>query len=183
MYICIRYFKARPPKTHKIQHIWGGFLFLDVDAPYDLAASNIQTESGMLTWKPPRADITGYILSFESTDGTVRVSIHKNVIVSGIAALLYHKSTNYAVKITFLNDFSSRRWSWVLLLSLITWLNLVPPQSIQWNCRLLLVLREAESSPLSSPPVSRFLFYSRDGVKYVSIWSVFFVSLHSVQWN
>lgn len=111
MYICIRYLKARPAKTHKTEHIWGGFLFLDVDAPYDLAASNIQTESGMLTWKPPRADITGYILSFESTDGTVRVSIHKNIIVSGMAALLYHKSTNYAVKITFLNDFSSRRWS------------------------------------------------------------------------
>lgn len=48
---------------------------LDVDAPYDLAASNILIESGLLAWKPPRADITGYILSFESTDGTVRVSI------------------------------------------------------------------------------------------------------------
>ncbi|XP_048098704.1 tenascin isoform X3 [Alosa alosa] len=44
----------------------------DVDAPKDLAASNIQTESAMLTWKPPRADISGYILSFESVDGTVR---------------------------------------------------------------------------------------------------------------
>lgn len=49
-------------------------LLPDVDAPKDLAASNIQTESGMLTWKPPRADISGYILSFESVDGTVRVS-------------------------------------------------------------------------------------------------------------
>lgn len=48
---------------------------LDVDAPSDLAASNILIESGLLAWKPPRADITGYILSFESTDGTVRVSI------------------------------------------------------------------------------------------------------------
>uniref|UniRef100_A0A8C2WYZ6 Tenascin Cb n=1 Tax=Cyclopterus lumpus TaxID=8103 RepID=A0A8C2WYZ6_CYCLU len=46
----------------------------DVDAPQDLAASNIQTENGMLTWKPPRADITGYILSFEAADGTIRVS-------------------------------------------------------------------------------------------------------------
>lgn len=48
---------------------------LDVDAPQDLAASNIQTENAMLTWKAPRADITGYILSFESADGTIRVSI------------------------------------------------------------------------------------------------------------
>lgn len=46
----------------------------DVDAPQNLAASNIQTESAMLTWKPPRADISGYILSFESADGIVKVS-------------------------------------------------------------------------------------------------------------
>lgn len=62
-------------------------VFLDVDAPHDLAASNIQTESGMLTWKPPRADITGYILSFESTDGTVRVSRHHNTTDSGLTGL------------------------------------------------------------------------------------------------
>uniref|UniRef100_A0A672KG05 Tenascin-like n=1 Tax=Sinocyclocheilus grahami TaxID=75366 RepID=A0A672KG05_SINGR len=43
----------------------------DVDAPQNLAASNIQTESAMLTWKPPRADISGYILSFESADDSV----------------------------------------------------------------------------------------------------------------
>lgn len=49
-------------------------MLLDVDAPQDLAAGNIQTENGMLTWKPPRADITGYILSFEAADGTIRVS-------------------------------------------------------------------------------------------------------------
>uniref|UniRef100_A0A8C2JEV5 Tenascin C n=1 Tax=Cyprinus carpio TaxID=7962 RepID=A0A8C2JEV5_CYPCA len=46
----------------------------DVDAPQNLAASNIQTESAMLTWKPPRADISGYILSFESADGIVKVT-------------------------------------------------------------------------------------------------------------
>ncbi|XP_066511358.1 tenascin isoform X2 [Hoplias malabaricus] len=44
----------------------------DVDAPQDLTASNIQTESAMLTWKAPRAQITGYILTYESVDGTVR---------------------------------------------------------------------------------------------------------------
>lgn len=59
---------------------------LDVDAPYDLAASNILIESGLLAWKPPRADITGYILSFESTDGTVRVSMSRNLAESGPAA-------------------------------------------------------------------------------------------------
>lgn len=49
-------------------------LFVDVDKPSHLAASNVQTESAMLTWKAPRAGITGYILSFESVDGAVRVS-------------------------------------------------------------------------------------------------------------
>ncbi|KAK6316110.1 hypothetical protein J4Q44_G00136340 [Coregonus suidteri] len=44
----------------------------DVDSPRDLAASNIQTDSATLTWKPPRAAITGYILTFTSSDGTVR---------------------------------------------------------------------------------------------------------------
>lgn len=62
-------------------------MFPDVDAPLDLAASNIQTESGMLTWKAPRADITGYILSFESTEGTVRVSWHHNTTDFGLTGL------------------------------------------------------------------------------------------------
>ncbi|XP_017546742.1 tenascin isoform X3 [Pygocentrus nattereri] len=44
----------------------------EVDSPQDLAASNIQTESAMLTWKAPRAEITGYILTYESADGAVR---------------------------------------------------------------------------------------------------------------
>uniref|UniRef100_A0A8C9S763 Tenascin Cb n=1 Tax=Scleropages formosus TaxID=113540 RepID=A0A8C9S763_SCLFO len=45
----------------------------DVDAPQDLAVSNIQAESALLTWRPPRAEITGYVLSFESADGITRV--------------------------------------------------------------------------------------------------------------
>lgn len=46
----------------------------DVDSPADLEASNIQTESATLTWKAPRAQISGYILTYESADGKVRVS-------------------------------------------------------------------------------------------------------------
>lgn len=69
------------PKSELIEK---AAVFLDVDAPQDLAASNIQTENGMLTWKPPRADITGYILSFESADGTVRVSRHHSASDSGL---------------------------------------------------------------------------------------------------
>uniref|UniRef100_A0A4W5LC27 Tenascin Ca n=1 Tax=Hucho hucho TaxID=62062 RepID=A0A4W5LC27_9TELE len=44
----------------------------NVDSPRDLAASNVQTDSATLTWKPPRAAITGYVLTFTSPDGTVR---------------------------------------------------------------------------------------------------------------
>uniref|UniRef100_A0A672K027 Tenascin C n=1 Tax=Sinocyclocheilus grahami TaxID=75366 RepID=A0A672K027_SINGR len=70
----------------------------DVDAPQNLAASNIQTESAMLTWKPPRADISGYILSFESTDGIV-----KEVVLSSTATFYsmssLTSSTVYTVKL------------------------------------------------------------------------------------
>ncbi|XP_053336644.1 tenascin isoform X1 [Clarias gariepinus] len=44
----------------------------DVDSPQDLEASNIQTESATLTWRAPQAQITGYILTYESADGIVR---------------------------------------------------------------------------------------------------------------
>ncbi|KAG7234981.1 hypothetical protein INR49_003463, partial [Caranx melampygus] len=70
----------------------------DVDAPQDLAASNIQTENCMLTWKPPRADITGYILSFESADGTVREVVLSPTAVSYNMAQL-SASTEYSVKL------------------------------------------------------------------------------------
>ncbi|XP_065819094.1 tenascin isoform X3 [Labrus bergylta] len=70
----------------------------DVDAPQDLAASNIQTENGLLTWKPPRADITGYILSFESADGMVReVVLSPNAVSYNMAQL--SASTEYSVKL------------------------------------------------------------------------------------
>uniref|UniRef100_A0A667X190 Tenascin Ca n=1 Tax=Myripristis murdjan TaxID=586833 RepID=A0A667X190_9TELE len=46
--------------------------FTDVDPPRDLAASNIQTDSATVTWKPPRAAVTGYTLTFSSADATVR---------------------------------------------------------------------------------------------------------------
>ncbi|XP_031733205.1 tenascin isoform X2 [Anarrhichthys ocellatus] len=70
----------------------------DVDAPQDLAASNIQTENGMLTWKPPRADITGYILSFEAADGTIREVVLSPTAVSYTMAQL-STSTEYSVKL------------------------------------------------------------------------------------
>ncbi|XP_030647349.1 tenascin isoform X2 [Chanos chanos] len=70
----------------------------DVDAPRDLAVHNIQTESAMLTWKPPRAEITGYILSFESADGVVREVILSSTATSYSMSQL-SASTEYTVRL------------------------------------------------------------------------------------
>ncbi|XP_029685876.1 tenascin isoform X2 [Takifugu rubripes] len=70
----------------------------DVDTPSHLAASNVQTESAMLTWKAPRAGITGYILSFESVDGAVREVVLSPTAVSYNMAQL-SASTDYSVKL------------------------------------------------------------------------------------
>ncbi|XP_072289108.1 tenascin isoform X2 [Eucyclogobius newberryi] len=71
----------------------------DVDAPHDLLASNIQTETAMLTWKPPRADITGYILTFLSeVDGSIREVVLSPTAVSYNMAQL-SASTVYTVKL------------------------------------------------------------------------------------
>ncbi|KAK6306144.1 hypothetical protein J4Q44_G00230690 [Coregonus suidteri] len=70
----------------------------DVDAPQELAASNIQTENAMLTWKAPHADITGYILSFESADGTIREVVLSPTATSYNMAQL-SASTDYSVRL------------------------------------------------------------------------------------
>nr|XP_043881619.1 tenascin isoform X1 [Solea senegalensis] len=70
----------------------------DVDAPQDLTATNIQTESCLLTWKPPRADITGYILSFDSADGAFREVVLSPTAVSYNMAQL-SASTEYSVRL------------------------------------------------------------------------------------
>ncbi|XP_018088380.1 tenascin isoform X1 [Xenopus laevis] len=43
-----------------------------LDGPRDLSASEIQSESALLTWKPPKSKITGYVLIYESVDGKVK---------------------------------------------------------------------------------------------------------------
>ncbi|KAJ8285701.1 hypothetical protein GJAV_G00029950 [Gymnothorax javanicus] len=70
----------------------------DVDAPQDLVASNIQSDSSLLTWKAPRADITGYILSFESADGKVREVVLSPTATSYSMTLL-SSSTQYTVRL------------------------------------------------------------------------------------
>nr|XP_054587163.1 tenascin [Nothobranchius furzeri]XP_054587164.1 tenascin [Nothobranchius furzeri] len=70
----------------------------DVDAPVDLTTSNIQTENALLTWKPPRADITGYILSFQSAGGTIREVVLSPTAGSYNMAQL-SASTEYSVQL------------------------------------------------------------------------------------
>nr|XP_023696504.1 tenascin-like [Paramormyrops kingsleyae] len=70
----------------------------DVDAPQDLEANNIQTESAVLSWRAPRADITGYILSFESADGIIREVVLSPTATSYIMTSL-SASTEYKVRL------------------------------------------------------------------------------------
>ncbi|XP_006142850.1 tenascin isoform X5 [Tupaia chinensis] len=74
----------------------------DLDSPRDLTATEVQSETALLTWQPPRASVTGYLLVYESVDGTV-----KEVIV-GPEATSYSMadlspSTHYTAKIQALN--------------------------------------------------------------------------------
>ncbi|XP_058158475.1 tenascin isoform X2 [Dasypus novemcinctus] len=44
----------------------------DLDSPRDLTATDIQSETALLTWQHPQASVTGYLLVYESVDGTVK---------------------------------------------------------------------------------------------------------------
>lgn len=44
-----------------------------LDAPRDLSATEVQSETAVITWRPPRAPITDYLLIYESIDGRVKV--------------------------------------------------------------------------------------------------------------
>ncbi|XP_028458209.1 tenascin isoform X4 [Perca flavescens] len=69
-----------------------------VDPPRDLTAVNIQTDSATLTWKPPQAAVTGYILTFSSADGTIREVVLSPTASSYSMAQLTG-STEYSVRL------------------------------------------------------------------------------------
>nr|XP_015222057.1 PREDICTED: tenascin isoform X2 [Lepisosteus oculatus] len=69
-----------------------------LDAPRDLTSSSVQTDSAVLTWRPPRATITGYILRFESSDGQVREVVLGPTTTSYNMAQL-SASTQYTVSL------------------------------------------------------------------------------------
>ncbi|XP_075762052.1 tenascin isoform X2 [Pelodiscus sinensis] len=73
-----------------------------MDAPKDLSASEVQSETAVLSWRPPRASVTGYLLIYESVDGRVKE------VILGPEATSYSlselsPSTQYTVKLQALN--------------------------------------------------------------------------------
>uniref|UniRef100_A0A8C9DGG6 Tenascin n=1 Tax=Prolemur simus TaxID=1328070 RepID=A0A8C9DGG6_PROSS len=74
----------------------------DLDSPRDLAATEVQSETALLTWRPPRASVTGYLLVYESVDGTVKeVIVGPDTTSYSLADL--SPSTHYTAKIQALN--------------------------------------------------------------------------------
>ncbi|XP_025287963.1 tenascin isoform X10 [Canis lupus dingo] len=74
----------------------------DLDSPRDLTATEVQSETALLTWRPPRASVTGYLLVYESVDGTVKEVILGPETTSYNLAEL-SPSTHYTAKIQALN--------------------------------------------------------------------------------
>uniref|UniRef100_A0A2K6F441 Tenascin n=1 Tax=Propithecus coquereli TaxID=379532 RepID=A0A2K6F441_PROCO len=74
----------------------------DLDSPRDLAATEVQSETALLTWRPPRASVTGYLLVYESVDGTVKeVILGPDTTSYSLTDL--SPSTHYTAKIQALN--------------------------------------------------------------------------------
>ncbi|XP_061056021.1 tenascin isoform X3 [Eubalaena glacialis] len=74
----------------------------DLDSPRDFTATDVQSETAVLTWRPPRASVTGYLLVFESVDGTTKeVVVDPDTTSYSLAEL--SPSTHYMAKIQALN--------------------------------------------------------------------------------
>ncbi|XP_019331191.1 tenascin isoform X5 [Alligator mississippiensis] len=73
-----------------------------MDAPRDLSAIDIQSETAVLTWRPPRASPTGYLLIYESADGKVKEVILVPESTSYDLSEL-SPSTQYTVKLRALH--------------------------------------------------------------------------------
>ncbi|XP_025915489.1 tenascin [Apteryx rowi] len=73
-----------------------------LDAPRDLSATEVQSETALITWRPPRASVTDYLLIYESIDGKVKEVILGPETTSYSLTEL-SPSTQYTVKLQALN--------------------------------------------------------------------------------
>ncbi|KFQ40359.1 Tenascin-R, partial [Mesitornis unicolor] len=69
-----------------------------LDAPRDLSATEVQSETAVITWRPPRAPVTGYLLIYESADGRVKEVI-LNPETTSYSLPELSASTQYSVKL------------------------------------------------------------------------------------
>uniref|UniRef100_A0A8C6YV97 Tenascin n=1 Tax=Nothoprocta perdicaria TaxID=30464 RepID=A0A8C6YV97_NOTPE len=74
----------------------------ELDAPRDLSATEVQSETAVITWGPPRAPVTDYLLIYESIDGKVKEVILGPETTSYSLTEL-NPSTQYMVKLQALN--------------------------------------------------------------------------------
>ncbi|XP_029816452.1 tenascin [Manacus vitellinus] len=73
-----------------------------LDAPRDLSATEVQSETALMSWRPPRAPVTGYLLIYESIDGRVKeVILNPDTTSYSLAEL--SPSSQYTVKLQALN--------------------------------------------------------------------------------
>ncbi|XP_055283719.1 tenascin isoform X3 [Moschus berezovskii] len=74
----------------------------DLDSPRDFTATEVQSETALLTWRPPRASVTGYLLVYESVDGTIKeVVVDPDTTSYSLTDL--SPSTYYTARIQALN--------------------------------------------------------------------------------
>ncbi|XP_038601854.1 tenascin isoform X8 [Tachyglossus aculeatus] len=74
----------------------------ELDSPRDLIASDVQSEAALLSWRPPQASVTGYLLMYESVDGTVKeVIVGPDTNTYSLTDL--NPSTHYTTKVQALN--------------------------------------------------------------------------------
>ncbi|XP_054372953.1 tenascin isoform X3 [Molothrus ater] len=73
-----------------------------LDAPRDLSATEVQSEAAVMSWRPPRAPVTGYLLIYEAIDGTVKEVI-LNPETTSYSLTELSPSTQYTVKLQALS--------------------------------------------------------------------------------
>ncbi|XP_030142419.4 tenascin isoform X1 [Taeniopygia guttata] len=73
-----------------------------LDAPRDLSATEVQSEAAVISWRPPRAPVTGYLLIYESIDGRVKEVI-LNPETTSYSLTELSPSTQYTVKLQALS--------------------------------------------------------------------------------